>query len=512
MHAVFLATVTLGALVLRLPLLAPSTLFQDDAWAALVSRADGPAETLIVGPTTPGFSLALWGVLSLVGLSSLAAQALPFLAGVFTPALTYVVGLSRRLQPVAAGTAAAFIAVSPTHIAYSGRVKQFTVDALLVIVLVYVGGLVCDRPESRRRWAMLTVASLAAIGISVITAVGVVGAYAASTFVALRRRTTTTLTHLVVSGLLVGGISGAWWLLFLDSRVSPKLAHYWRHRMIGSADDPRSFVTDTWDHFVYLSEWFTTIPAPVLALLLLAGLACLLRRGTNTAILFVTPVLALGVLAVLHLAPLGGGRTDIVIYPAVALLAGAAISPVARWSRPSGAVLAVVIVGALLVWPGTEPTGEPRRPADGRAPGVLVAGSWPYPEPYPLRDLRPLIHELEQRRRPDDAVFLGSMTLYPFALYTGQSIGISSGNSLPGIRVTFDEYSPGRLWRGTNELRKITNSVDRVWVLVGPLRYPMSPEQVERLQELGFEQSNATVRNDARLSLWKRPANGGDGS
>lgn len=498
------AGLTLVALALRWPLLGPSTLIRDDAWVALLARADTAAEALVVGPTTPGFSLALWAVLSVVGLSSISAQAIPFLAGVLTPALTYAVGVSRRLDPLAAGTAATLIALSPAHISLSGRIKQFTVETLLVAGLLLVAGRVCDRPGAPGRWAVLAILSLGAIVISAMTAVVVVGTYLAAGLAALRDRGGAAIRGAAVSGSAVAGISLAWWVLRLDTQVTAGLTHFWRDRLIEWSGDPAVLVADVWHHFVYLAEWFAPLPAPLLGGLLLVGLVVLTHRDVTTGTLLATPIIVLATLSVLRLAPFGGGRTDLVIYPALALATAGAIDGVARRSYRTGIGVTALTLAALLAWPGTAPTDERHRPPQGRPPGILVAGRWPYPQPYPLTDVRPLVEELEERREPEDPVLLDTRLVWPFALYTSQAVDILPGHSLPGIAVAFADYSPTALGVPRAAIADATRGSARVWTLrqVGPPRGSRSHRA--RLRQLGFRRTLTIERQEAQLSLWLR--------
>src|SRR5262245_6792395 len=62
--------------------LSPPSLWRDDAWQALVVRVDRWDDIGRMGQSAPGFSVLLQLWLSLVGFSSMAAQTLPFAAGV----------------------------------------------------------------------------------------------------------------------------------------------------------------------------------------------------------------------------------------------------------------------------------------------------------------------------------------------------------------------------------------------------------------------------------------------
>ena len=78
--------------------LAPRSLFLDDAWVSVGYRAHGLTQLARTTFTSPLFSLAtdLW--LKAVGLTSLRAQLLAFVAGVVAPAAMYLVARSMRLS------------------------------------------------------------------------------------------------------------------------------------------------------------------------------------------------------------------------------------------------------------------------------------------------------------------------------------------------------------------------------------------------------------------------------
>ena len=81
---------SLIAIVLRAGPLGPWSLWRDDAWQALAARAGTWAQAARIGQTAPGFSVLLSFWLMLTGFSSLAAQALPFVAGVAGAPFAYL--------------------------------------------------------------------------------------------------------------------------------------------------------------------------------------------------------------------------------------------------------------------------------------------------------------------------------------------------------------------------------------------------------------------------------------
>ena len=65
-------------------------------------------------------------------------------------------------------------------------------------------------------------------------------------------------------------------------------------------------------------------PTLVSLVVLVVAAIVVVRRRTDMAILLLTPVVVATALATVHVAPLGAGRTDLTLYPALALVVGVA--------------------------------------------------------------------------------------------------------------------------------------------------------------------------------------------
>ena len=138
------------SVVLRVGGLGPTSLWRDDAWQALVARTDSWSDIVRIGQTPPGFSLLLWLWLTLTGLSSLAAQALPFVAGVAAAPFVYLLAARAGFGTAGAVSAGVGLAASPLHVVYSTRVKPFTLDSDISMLLTLLGIRVLDEPARRR--------------------------------------------------------------------------------------------------------------------------------------------------------------------------------------------------------------------------------------------------------------------------------------------------------------------------------------------------------------------------
>src|SRR5215813_3880416 len=93
------------AILLRVGALAPHSLWRDDAWQTLVIKAENWQQVARMGLTGPGFAIFLAVWLGAIGFSSLAAQIVPFVAGIAGPSFVFL--LARRLGLQLEGSLAA---------------------------------------------------------------------------------------------------------------------------------------------------------------------------------------------------------------------------------------------------------------------------------------------------------------------------------------------------------------------------------------------------------------------
>ena len=126
------------AVVTRGGALPTNGLYRDDAWVVMSVVHGSPTELLWVGWAHPGFTVILmvWGFL--VGNDAVRFAYPVFVAGVLAPSLLYLAlrwfGYARAVALV---LAAALLAAN-VHIDYSGRVKPYVIDTLVVLGLAVV--------------------------------------------------------------------------------------------------------------------------------------------------------------------------------------------------------------------------------------------------------------------------------------------------------------------------------------------------------------------------------------
>jgi hypothetical protein len=130
--ALAVAGLFVAALLARRNILPHDGLSPDDAWQAFGAAKGSMGNLLTVGFSAPGFTGALMVWHRLFGAPDQMAD-LAFAAGVMTPAVLYV-ALRRfgYVRSISLLLGAALVSEN-LHIVYSGRVKSYVVDALIVL-------------------------------------------------------------------------------------------------------------------------------------------------------------------------------------------------------------------------------------------------------------------------------------------------------------------------------------------------------------------------------------------
>jgi hypothetical protein len=181
---------------------------------------------------------------------------------------------------------------------------------------------------------------------------------------------------------------------------------------------------------------------------LVAAAIVVIRLRTDLAILLLSPVAVAAALATVHVAPLGAGRTDLTLYPALALVVGIAVAEL-RISAPLRTVAAVVMILAIAVTNRTAPA-------------------------YPHENMKRAVARLSASVRPSDEVLVYWAGRFPFALYARQwsltlersqhtaegfevKIGRSNLDILPDDIAHRDRYAA--------VLARLTKNHDRVWFI-----------------------------------------------
>lgn len=494
------------ALALRWPALAPSSLWLDDAWVALVHRTEGWQELRFVGFAAPGFAALLRGWLALAGFSELQAQVPALVAGVLLGPAVYLLTRWRGWHPVAGVLGGVTLVVSPIAITYATRVKQYTTEGLLTVAVLALALWVVDRPGDDRRWAALIGVGLVGTVVSAFLAPSVGAAVLAGLVAALRRGDRRGSLRAVAWGTGYGAVALMWYALVLAPAVTTSISGFWSEEFlvldagVGALLD--SAVTAAGG---VLSGWLPVRAAIGGGLLLLAMSALVLAARDHRAdpvvedevvllVLFLGAGALGSALAALQLAPLGGGRTDLYLYPSLSLLlvvgADAAVRSLRGRSRWASAVwlgLLVLLSAGLLR--AAEPVG-----------------------PYPAWDVRPLAAEVEVRAQDDDALLIYPATMWAYALYTdGEVELVPDEGSAWGFAPRFADPRVHVLPRGRDDPGAYLPTVSMfaagdtgvVWLLASHWREDIE-ELRAQLERAGFDGEQVDRRPGAVLERFER--------
>lgn len=515
------------------PGLAPSSLWLDDAWHALVTRADGPAEVLLVAVTAPGYTFLLAGILAITGMSELAVQAPAYLAYVACGPALYLLAVRRGLPRPAALLGAGVLLASPVLVVYATRVKQYTTDALLVVILLTLAWDLIREPGRARRWWVYVGTSLAAVSISAavapVAASGLATGWSAALRVALARPDRGDAgggdvdrsqgagwATPVLATLVWSAISGAWYVLLTRSDATEELRSVWAEHYV-RLDDLPVLADDTIRLVGAMLEGALAAPPLASATVLLIALIVVAVRRLELAVLLSLPLISAYVLAMLELVPLGTGRIDAHLHPVLAFtvmfaVAGVLPGPQVRTGAtpPAG--------GGAPVQPdlrtGVEPSWRARALAwvgcAVLAVGLLSATLVSTDRTYPQEDLRPLVGELESRAADEDGVIVYPSAVWAYALYASGEVELVPAQEANGFRPTFDDPRVTVLGRHRDrpqayrsEVRRAAEDRRRVWLIATHIRDDLAVIE-EHLADAGFARTGRWDRPGAQLTLWER--------
>jgi len=426
----------------RMPGLGPEALWIDDAWVAYAHRASWSNITEI-GLSAPGLSVMLKLWFGLVGFGELRAQLIPFLAGITAPPLAYAVVRSRagRLSAMIAG---GWLLFTPIHIEYSVRVKQYSIEVLLALVIVHLTWRLLEEPVRTERWRQLAVISSAAVLVSFPLA-SIAGAGCAVAGLAAIARDRRLSRH---SGWLTlpAATTVAWLAIVIRHRQYDGLQWFWRAQFIqtdaGLRVTAESAAVRTKDMFEFVSPI-----SPVLMMTLCAGaLAWLHWRKPLHALVVSLPLLAAVGLAAAQTAPLGGGRTDLYLLAGLVLGSSIALDDITtRWPH-IGVRVAAAVASVGLLWAGL---------------------GYQHPE-YPIEDVPTVLAALEAARQETDTIFVYHEAKWAVATYSDFDVTVRPISN--PYDVVFDDpsifrqrfpFSPERIAEDVASV----DTDERVWLI-----------------------------------------------
>jgi len=447
-------------------------LFFDDAWAALPARV--PLGTALqMSVTTPGWTLLLHFWLALHAGASWWAQLPSFVAALASVALFGLWMRRLNFEPMVAFLATVCFACNPMLMVFATRVKPYSAECAISLGL-YLLSERARRQPTRRCLLTLAVVSVLAVVFSFALVSVVAGVWVAALLrcwrdAALRREV------LVALGLSAVATGTAVLPFYLNR--PPTLADNWitrgymanytsTHALLHSllkmcAGFGHQFfglgVGNNFEnnHF-QASTYYVAIATSLLLILAVVSVAKWSpddRRGAVVAPTVALIVVVLG--AMVDVFPLGDGRTDLVLYPAVVVLFATGVEMflahganrkvvVQRWTR---VVVALVVVALSFHLAFAR---------SARYPETHVSSLW--------GALRPLL-------RPGDVIVLPPYLAFTWAdaEITPTTIALHDSFAWPqGFRpvsLTPEVFFPER-WKGNDPRNaKLSQSFSRVWYI-----------------------------------------------
>ena len=353
-----LGVLVLATLVARAGGLDPPSLWLDDAWVGFIVRHASLADLFTYSEVAPmGFCALLKPFALLAGDPELGLQLLPLLADLAAiGAIAWLVtGVTGR--PALGLLAAVCLAVNPWHVTYAVRVKQYTLDSLVVIGLLAAGlGRLDDaRPA---RLARMSAGSFVAAVLSFVSVFVALPLVHLPLLPAISRRLRGHRESLAGSMIVVAVFDAAlaaFYFLRLRRQSRPFLDEYWI-KGFAPTESIDAFAGFVWRSTrVLLDNALGFAPTKVAMLLVVLGFAWLLieRRRRLQALFFASFFSGMYVAAALRIYPVGAGRPDMFMFPVVLVLCAygfaALLSPLAAWSRRVDDAGAVALAALAIV-------------------------------------------------------------------------------------------------------------------------------------------------------------------
>lgn len=302
----------------------PTTLWFDDLWvAALVKMPSLWDAVTAPAPAPPGFVLILWIVDKLTLDPEWGLQLIPYLAGLATiPVAGY---LGRRITETMWGglLAASLMALSPWVSAFSTAVKQYSLDALVTLLLLTVAVILFSRKASVRDFVMLAAATPIAFLFSVqsiFLSTSLLAVVALRLFMQSSNAPKTRARVWGVIGFHAAALAFIY-LSLIQMRTTPALQGYWMDNFV-----PASSIFGVFEFLVtcgadalqgampYGWGWPVLLAVPGFVWLMSS------RRWRPLGTVLLVFTMGLPFASYLKLYPMGGERTDIFVHPVVILL------------------------------------------------------------------------------------------------------------------------------------------------------------------------------------------------
>lgn len=475
----------LGGVLLRLPQLDPQSLWIDDAWVALVSKAGTWQDAVRMSLTSPVFGVLMHKWFSVVGFSNLKAQLPAFMCGISLPPVMYLSLRQIGLKRLPALVPALAIVGSPAHVVYSDRVKQYTLDAWSSFVIMMGAIKLLRDPTRSWRWWVLCLLSLIGTILSAPCALVAGSGFLAGWHVLWRQRRE-FLSTACFPTVVFGCVSLFWWKTMLRPAVNEQLQQYWVDYYVSFQDGLLSAGESIGRALFHIGDG--SLPFGKLSIFLIIwGYVFLFRKKSHLRFLFLFPPLVAFLAAALKLSPIGTFRTDIYLYVPIVMALGFVASEMTIKRQRLLVYVMVIACSLLPLW---------------------------RLDPYPAEDIASLVPIIEEGAQEDEAVVLYPASSWPFALYSNWEVDFSPNQAGPNgfavsfrrpfVYVLYGQRASPETFRAVQEQVALNNDV--FWFLVSRGKSDI-PVIEGYFRGLGFREKQRWNRTGATLSVWQREQN-----
>ncbi|MEM8739506.1 MAG: glycosyltransferase family 39 protein [Planctomycetota bacterium] len=456
----------------------PITLHGDEAMLLLniveldVLDYAGPLKHYQIAPF--GFMAMVRAAIALFGLSEWSVRLVPALAAAASLPL-FAVMVRRLCAPLAGLLVTAGFVGSQEWILQACRVKPYTLDVFLTLVMLMIGLRLLDRRCSWR----------AAAGAAVVAAVGTwcsvafylvlpaVGLFLlASRFWGPARRDWLRLITIGLVGAAAGAVHYFWVLKVQEGAgdTAQYMSAFWARGFLPVPFlDPRRFAVR-----LQLSAGDATqlaLPGLVLGLALL-GLAAAVAQRSARGLLIAAPLLLASLASMLWVYPLAH-RLALFIAPSLYLLLAWGLTTVQRSVGGRLGVVAVLIAGALML----------SKPFDGRGQAIFED------------DLAPVLRQVHAQLEPDQRIYLyyGGENTYDFyAKHLAPELAfdenrLTRGQSHRDNWLGFDDeirtlaQTPGEVWLVFSHVTPFSGVDERKYFRLLLDRYGQSLRRIDEI-------------------------------
>jgi hypothetical protein len=502
-EVVIAAALAVVAFIIRQRALPHEGLWHDDAVTALGAVKGSTSQLLIVSFDHPVFTLLLRALWPITGGSSSALAYPVFAAGVVGPSALYLVlrrfGFARSISVM---LGAALVAVD-IGIIYSGHVKTYTIDLLIVLGLTAIIPVL-----ARKRWSSLGGLAWFAVSIALgsFSAFALVATAVAGVILVLHARGDRRLRAVAVAGQLATAIL---FLIALQRTYNAKdLRIQWQRNWDPFLTFDLNPIGLSAEILTHLRRVATVFPggtgwwATVCVVAAMTGLIAIVRTGRHAIrarylLLLVVVGIAGGVAHRLPFGPFGlGSRVTLWLVPVVAIGLAVVLKILRRlFSEYSLRIVFDLIAYAVAIVM------------------MIVAFGRDTP-PYPFAGSKSATEFINAQLRRTDAVFILPSGRYSYALESKfpvtlysqpeETIGFVPKFADRRLNLLDDDFDSDAI---AKQVRNALRRADRAFVHAAPggggaARYHYTLELLRRAE--GWKVERSSLFGEVRVITWRK--------